>query len=148
LPTIEVTSTPLTASTRVRVAIRLTRWLSDRGSHTAHAVVVFRAAEPMTYFAGGVPLSRYGEGDEGEAKRARWSSVVCRVHPDRNHAYISELAHEVREALGLTGESDHCVIRFEPTRPDRVLYAGTGGPTIDSPALAAANQEGQAHADN
>lgn len=148
MPTIEVTSTPLTASARLRVALRLTRWLSDQGSAATHAVVTFRAAEPMSYFAGGVPLSAYEEGAEAAARQARWASVVCRIHPERDRAYMAALAREVRDALGLTGKSDHCVIRFEPTRPDRVLYAQAGDLTTDAPALAASSQEGQAHAGN
>lgn len=146
MPTIEVTSTPLTASARLRAALRLTRWLSDEGAVAAHAVVTFRAAEPMSYFAGGVPLSQYGQECQAEARRAHWASVVCRIHPERDRAYMAALAREVRDALGLTGQSDHCVIRFEPTRPDRVLYTEGGNLATDDPALAAYSQEGKAHA--
>lgn len=123
MPTVEVTSNPLTASTRLKAALRLTRWLAAHGSHASHVVVAFRAAEPMTYFAGGMPLDMYGDGGSGrEDKRAQWASIVCHIHPERDHAYMTELAQEVKEALGLTEDSGHCLVRFEPTRPDLVFY--------------------------
>ncbi|MFF7361715.1 hypothetical protein [Streptomyces sp. NPDC008125] len=137
MPTIEVTSTPLTASARLKSALRLTRWLAAHGSDAAHVVVVFRTAEPMTYFAGGMPLTRYGdETGAGEDRRAHWASVVCHVHPGRDHPYLSELAQEIRESLGLAERSPHCLVRFEPTHPDRVFYLESGSMTSSGPQQA------------
>jgi hypothetical protein len=150
LPTIDVTSAPLTPSTRLRAAIRLTRWLDERGSQAAHVVVVFRTADPMTYFVGGLPLSTYREGDsEQDSQGARWASVVCHIHPARDHAYMLDLAEEVREALGIAGDSGHCLVRFEPTRPDRVFYTKQGRITgVATASLGTSNQEGYGNADD
>ncbi|MGW7074717.1 hypothetical protein [Streptomyces sp. NPDC054866] len=128
MPTIDVTSTPLTPSARLKAALRLTRWMAAHGSDAAHVVVTFRTAEPMTYFAGGVPLTPYGDGTD-EDKRARWASVVCHIHPDRDPAYRAELAEEIREALGLDAGTAHLMVRLEPTQPDRVFYLDSGSMT-------------------
>jgi hypothetical protein len=152
LPTIEVSSTPLTPSARLRAAVRLTRWLAAHGSRAAHVVVTFRTVEPMAYFCGGVPLTTYADGatadGTGESATVRWASVVCRVHPDRDHAYRAELAEEIREALGLDGDGAHLTVRFEPTQPERVFYLDSGSMTSGGPAAPAgrAQQKGTDHA--
>ncbi|MFD9903754.1 hypothetical protein [Streptomyces sp. NPDC059063] len=140
MPTVDVTSTPLTPSARLKAALRLTRWLATHGSNAAHVVVSFRTAEPMTYFAGGMPLTTYAEG-AAEDKRARWASVVCHVHPDRDHAYRAELAEEIRAALGLDADATHLMVRFEATRPDRVAYLESGSMTSGGPPPAGRSQE-------
>ncbi|ATL26060.1 hypothetical protein [Streptomyces formicae] len=140
MPTVEVTSTPLTPSTRLKAAIRLTRWLAAHGSDPAHAVVSFRAAEPMTYFAGGMPLTKFEDGT-GEDRRARWASVVCHIHPERDHTYRAELAEEIKEALGLAADTAHLMVRFEATQPDRVLYLESGSMTNGRPLPAGHSQE-------
>lgn len=134
MPAVDVTSTPLTPSARLRAALRLTRWMAAHGSDAAHVAVAFRTVEPMAYFCGGVPLTSYQDGaDEGPA--ARWASVVCHIHPGRDHAYRAELAEEIRQALGLE-ESAHLTVRFEPTQPDRVFYLESGSMTSGGPAPA------------
>jgi hypothetical protein len=131
LPTLEVTSTPLTPSARLKAALRLTRWLSNHGADPVHAVVLFRTADPMTYFAGGVPLTRYQDDNaEAESRQARWAHVVCHAHPDRDHTYRSELAEQVRQTLGLA--EGHCLVRFESTEPERVFYPHDGSMTNSS----------------
>ncbi|GAA1925713.1 hypothetical protein GCM10009837_58840 [Streptomyces durmitorensis] len=140
MPTVDVSSTPLTPSARLRAALRLTRWMAAHGSAAAHVVVSFRTAEPMAYFAGGMPLTAYGDGMD-EDRRARWASVVCHVHPDRDHAYRAELAEEVREALGLDADTAHLTVRFEPTQPDRVFYLESGSMTSGGPPPAGRSQE-------
>ncbi|WP_431776782.1 hypothetical protein [Streptomyces cucumeris] len=132
MPTVDVTSSPLTPSARLKATLRLTRWLAAHGSDAAHVVVSFRTAEPMAYFAGGVPLTKYEDGTD-EGRQARWASVVCHVHPDRDHTYRSELAGEIREALGLDAVSAHLMVRFEPTHPDRVFYLASGTLTSGDP---------------
>ncbi|MEU7581650.1 hypothetical protein AB0B50_29080 [Streptomyces sp. NPDC041068] len=132
MPTVDVTSTPLTPSARLKAALRLTRWLAAHGSDPAHAVVSFRTAEPMTYFAGGMPLTKYEDGT-GEDRHARWASVVCHIHPDRDHTYRAELAEEIRESLGLAADTAHLMVRFEATQPDRVLYLESGSMTNGRP---------------
>ncbi|MEU6970763.1 hypothetical protein AB0A71_24085 [Kitasatospora aureofaciens] len=147
MPTVHVTSTPLTPSARLKAALRLTRWLTAHGSNAAHVVVTFHITEPMAYFAGGMPQTSYGE-SEGAAGHARWASVVCHVHPDRDHAYLTELAQEIRAALGLDADSAHCLVRFEPTQPDRVFYLESGSMTSAGPQPAARSREkGPDHAD-
>jgi hypothetical protein len=125
MPTIEVTSPPLTASTRLRVATRLTDWLAAHGARADHVVVVYRPAEPMTYFAGGSPLSMYQEQDNQPkgAGRARWASVICHIHPNRDRAYQQALADEIRSALGLAEVPGHCLVRCQPFAPERTFYA-------------------------
>ncbi|MDO0929399.1 hypothetical protein QQY24_29795 [Streptomyces sp. TG1A-8] len=140
LPTVEVTSNPLTPSARLRAALRLTRWMTAHGSNAAHVVVSFHAAEPMAYFAGGMPLTTYEDGT-GQDRRARWASVVCHVHPDRDHDYRTELAHEIGEALGLDPDGAHLTVRFQPTQPDRVFYLEAGSMTSGGPAPADRGRE-------
>ncbi|MEU1941244.1 hypothetical protein ACFW95_34585 [Streptomyces sp. NPDC059474] len=145
MPTVDVTSTPLTPSARLKAALRLTRWLAVHGSNPAHVVVSFRTAEPMAYFAGGMPLTTYPDGNS-EEKQARWASVVCHIHPDRDHAYRAELAGEVREALGLAPETAHLMVRFEPTQPDRVIHLESGSMTSGDPTpVGRAQEKGSPH---
>lgn len=146
MPTIDVSSTPLTPSARLKAALRLTRWMAARGSQAAHVVITFRTPEPMAYFSGGVPLTSYGDGT-AESGCARWASVVCHIHPDRDHVYRAELAEEIRRALGLEGEGAHLTIRFEPTQPDRVFYLDSGSMTSGGPVPAGhGQQKGSRHA--
>ncbi|WP_369363781.1 hypothetical protein AB5L52_11525 [Streptomyces sp. CG4] len=135
MPTIVVTSTPLTPSARLRAALRLTRWLAAHGSKAAHVVVSFRTAEPMAYFCGGVPLTSYADGTDEDGS-ARWASVACHIHPDRDHTYRAELAEEVGQALGLDEKTAHLTVRFEPTQPDRVFYLESGSLTSGGPTAA------------
>lgn len=138
MPTIEVTSSPLTPSARLKTALRLTKWLTAHGSDPTHVAVQFQTAEPMTYFAGGIPLSRFD--DEHAAQRhAEWASVICHVHYLRDHSYRRSLAEEVRASLGIT--DGHCVVRFEPTEPDRVFFLDNQQMTVSSPALVGAVHE-------
>ncbi|WP_369174877.1 hypothetical protein AB5J49_46350 [Streptomyces sp. R28] len=146
MPTVDVTSTPLTPSARLKAALRLTRWMAAHGSNAAHVVVSFRTAEPMAYFAGSMPLTNYEDGTS-EDKQARWASVVCHIHPDRDHTYRAELAEQVREALGLDTERAHLMVRFEPTQPDRVFYLESGSMTSGDPIPVGRDQEkGSRHA--
>ncbi|MFE0683821.1 hypothetical protein ACFW17_23805 [Streptomyces sp. NPDC058961] len=140
MPTVEVTSNPLTPSTRLRAAMRLTRWMAAHGSKAAHVVVSFRTAEPMAYFAGGMPLTTYEQGND-QSQKASWAHVVCHIHPDRDHAYRDELALEIAEALKVDLADAHLMVRFEPTRPDRVFYLHEGSITSGGPATAGRNRE-------
>lgn len=140
MPTVEVNSTPLTPSARLKAALRLTRWMAAHGSNAAHVVVSFRTDEPMTYFAGGMPQTTYQD-DASQGRHARWASVVCHVHPDRDHAYRAELAEEIREALGLDADTAHLMVRFEPTRPDRVFHLDSGAMTSGGRQTADRGQE-------
>lgn len=140
MPTIEVTSNPLTPSARLKAALRLTRWMAAHGSRAAHVVVSFRTAEPMAYFAGGMPLTAYEDGD-GQESRASWASVVCHIHPDRDPAYCDELALEIAQALGVERTDGHLTVRFEPTRPDRVFYLHDGTITSGAPATVGRDTE-------
>ncbi|WP_405621701.1 hypothetical protein [Streptomyces sp. NBC_00076] len=132
MPTVDVTSTPMTPSARLKAALRLTRWMAAHGSAAAHVVVSFRTAEPMEYFAGGMPLTTY-ENDTGQDKHARWASVVCHIHPDRDHAYRASMAEEIGQALGLDTDSAHLTVRFQPTQPDQVFYLESGSMTSGDP---------------
>ncbi|MGL6234650.1 MAG: hypothetical protein ACRC20_04840 [Segniliparus sp.] len=125
MPTVEVTSSPLTPSARLKAAVRLTRWLADNGSDPAHVVVMFKSTDPMAYFVGGAPLTSYQDAN-AEAKQARWAYVVCHIHPGRGKAYCARLAEEAREALGMGGGAGNCLVRFEPTEPERVFYLQDG----------------------
>ncbi|WP_329172916.1 MULTISPECIES: hypothetical protein [unclassified Streptomyces] len=146
MPTVDVTSSPLTPSARLGAALRLTRWLAAHGSDPAHVVVSFRTAEPMAYYSGGVPLTAYQD-VAGEERRARWAYVVCHVHPDRDHRYLAGLAEEVRQTLGLDAETAHLMVRFEPTRPDQVFYLESGSMTNAGASPAGhAQQKGPRHA--
>ncbi|GAB1333078.1 hypothetical protein [Streptomyces sennicomposti] len=140
MPTVEVTSNPLTPSTRLRAALRLTRFMAARGSDPAHVVVCFRTAEPMAYFAGGMPLTTY-EDDTGPEQAARWASVVCHVHPDRDHDYRARLAEEIAQALGVDPDARHLTVHFRPTRPDHVFYLQEGSMTSAGPAPAGRDQQ-------
>ncbi|MEU2711961.1 hypothetical protein [Streptomyces sp. NPDC007205] len=146
MPTVDVTSTPLTPSARLRAALRLTRWLAAHGSNAAHVVVSFRAAEPMAYFCGGMPLTTYDDAGDAD-QQTRWASVVCHIHPDRDPTYRAELAREIREALALSPDSGHLMVRFEPTPPDRVFYLESGAMTSGDPMPAGRDEEkGSRHA--
>lgn len=140
MPTVQVMSSPLTASARLKAALRLTKWFCAHGSDPAHVVVLFQTAAPMTYFAGGVPLTRFDD-EDGEQRCAQWASVVCHVHHERDHAYRADLAEEVRASVGLA--DGHCLVRFEPTDPERVFYLHNGVMTDSAPPMVGTAQKGR-----
>lgn len=121
MPTIEITSDPLTPSRRLKIATKVTQWLVDQGANREHVVVRFIATEPMSYFAGGLPLTRYDEVGDTPYTTATWANVVCRVHPDRDTAFRSELMATLKSSLGA---DNHLVVRFCDTTPNEMRYSG------------------------
>lgn len=149
MPTLDVTSNPLTASTRLKVAGRMTRWFAAQGSEPSHVIVHFHTESPMSYFAGGAPLSRYSdEKSQSDARLASWASVACHIHVDRDHTYMSELAREIRDALGIP-DAGHCLVRFLPTLPSQVFYLNSGHMTDSDRQVPLENQQrAQTNADD
>ncbi|WP_328315558.1 hypothetical protein [Streptomyces sp. NBC_00388] len=137
MPTVDVTSPALTPSARLKAALNLTRWLTNHGSDAAHVVVAFHTADPMAYFVRGVPLTTFDD-PGGDQRRAPWASVVCHVHPDRDAEYRAGLAEEIRRTLCPEAGTGHLMVRFEPTRPDHVLYRDGNTMTSGAPAPAGA----------
>jgi hypothetical protein len=98
------------------VAIRLTRWLRERGVPPAHVTVHFEEQPPNSVFSGGLPVEALG----GSGSDLPYASVVCRISPDRPETFRRELAAELADALGAGPGTGYLSIEFRPTRPDHV----------------------------
>jgi hypothetical protein len=116
MPTITITSTPLTVPRRRAVAVRLTRWLRDRGVTPAHVIVHFTDHRPDTVFSGGLPVELITRTAAG----LPYASVVCRIGPDRDAAFRAGLAEQIAAALEVRDPSALLYIEFRPTGPDHV----------------------------
>lgn len=122
MPTILIESPPLRPRDRRAIALRLTRWLTDRGVEPHRAIVKFTDAAPGSVLSGGLPL---GSPDaDGVASGFAW--VTCCIGPDRDADFREALAEQIRDALDPAGESALCYIEFRPTRPDLVYTARHG----------------------
>lgn len=116
MPTLHITSCTLTASRRRAVAVRLTRWLRDRGVLPSNVVLTFADHPPNTVFSGAMPVEALGS----ETAGLRHASVVCQVGPDRDERFRAELSAEVADALGADAGTGFLTIEFRSTRPDHV----------------------------
>jgi hypothetical protein len=101
------------------VAVRLTRWLVDRGVFASHAVVRFVDVPDWTVFAGGVPV----EALPGNGMHAY---VICCIGPDRDAGFREGLAAAIVETLPDSGTSPFIYIEFRPTDPADVWIAREG----------------------
>lgn len=107
---------------RRAVSVRLTRWLSERGSDRRHVVVRFETAEEGTVFVGGLPFEALPHSDNG----LRYASVICCVASDRDEYFRDGLAAEIADALGMTSGTPLLYVEFRPTPRNQVRF-GVGG---------------------
>jgi hypothetical protein len=137
MPTIEISSPALPVPARRAVALRITRWLADRGIPPAHVVVRFTDLAANTLFSGGLPVDvlagrspAAGSADSPRAaagpKTVRHASVTCCIGPDRDEAFRADLATEIAGALGLSERTAFLYIEFRPTSPAQVFLADRG----------------------
>ncbi|GAB3439754.1 hypothetical protein [Actinophytocola sediminis] len=124
MPTLHITSGPLPAARRRAVAVRLTRWLRDRGVPPGNVVVNFADHPPNTVFSGAMPVEALG----AATARLRHASVVCQLGPDRDERFRDELCAEIADALGADADTGFLTIEFRPTRPDHVHVWRAGAP--------------------
>ncbi|HYN94074.1 MAG TPA: hypothetical protein VES42_09535 [Pilimelia sp.] len=124
MPTIAIATAPLAPARRRAIALRLTRWLVDRGVRADRVVVRFEP--PAEVYAGGWPVAEH-------------TTVTCCVGPDRDEAFRAGLAAHVTATLGGTGL---VYLELRTTAPADV-YVRAGGQLTraDRPAPA---QEGTA----
>lgn len=121
MPTIDIETAPeLSGRARRSVAVRLTRWLADRGVIPAHVVVRFATAEPSTVYSGGLPIEALNGGDG-----LQHATVVCRIAPDRDVEFRDGLAHTVADTLGMNDTTAMFTVEFRATDPADV-YLGAG----------------------
>ncbi|RPF20745.1 hypothetical protein [Myceligenerans xiligouense] len=122
MPTILIETESLEPAQRRRIAVQLTRWLSDRDIRSDRVVVRFAVADLDLAFSGGLPVSAMR--DPAAARAAAW--VTCCVSPDRDEEFRSGLARRITEVLQVTTSTALCYIEFRPTDPDLVHIAARG----------------------
>ncbi|MBN9801329.1 hypothetical protein DMP15_29505 [Pseudonocardia sp. UM4_GMWB1] len=121
MPTIDIETAPaLSGRERRGVAVRLTRWLTDRGVTAAHVIVRFATAEPSAIHSGGLPIETLARGDG-----LHHATVVCRIAPDRDREFRDGLAHALAEALHRDERTALFTVEFRVTDPSEV-YLGSG----------------------
>lgn len=123
MPTFHITTATLSAAGRRAVAVRLTRWLRERGIPSSNVVVHFADHAPNTVFSGGMPIEALG----ADTAELRHASVVCQIGPDRDADFRTELAEEIVEALGAGQGTGFLYVEFQPTQPDHVHVWGANG---------------------
>ena len=116
MPTITITCDPLPVPRRRAAALRLTRWLRDRGVEPGHVVVHFADHQPGAVFTGGMPVEAVTKGADG----LRFASVVACVGADRDDDFRAGLADEVAAALGVTDPEAFLYLEFRPTPREHV----------------------------
>jgi phenylpyruvate tautomerase PptA (4-oxalocrotonate tautomerase family) len=124
MPTVTIDTPALPSARRRDVAVRLTRWQSDRGVPPAHTIVRFTETQAGTVFSGGMPIDALPAG--GSA--LRHASVTACIGPDRDDAFRAALAAEITDALGATDETPFLTVEFRPTRPSDVYAIRRGTP--------------------
>lgn len=122
MPTITLTTSPLSASTKRLIATRLTRWFAAAGVAPAHVVLRFADAPPGTLFSGGIPVELIPQG-ESELQHA---SVVVQLGPQRDDAFRDALGAEIVGALDLRPDTPFLYVEFRTTSPGDVRIARRG----------------------
>ncbi|GHJ42341.1 hypothetical protein [Streptomyces sp. TS71-3] len=122
MPTIDITTPEMSVPQRRAVALRLTRWLKNRGIAAHHVVVRFSAAEAGTLFSGGMPVDALPHDGAG----LHHASVTACVGPDRDEEFRAALAEEITSALGAGEATAFLYIEFRPTDPALVHLADRG----------------------
>ncbi|HVK24952.1 MAG TPA: hypothetical protein VM677_26635 [Actinokineospora sp.] len=122
MPTITIATAPLTGSRRRAIALRITRWLTERDIAAGHVVVRFEVADDSLVFTGGWPVDAL-PATAGELHHA--SVTVC-VGPQRDEAFRAELAAHIAATLGLTERTAFFYLEFRTTPPSEVYVAAAG----------------------
>jgi phenylpyruvate tautomerase PptA (4-oxalocrotonate tautomerase family) len=122
MPTITIDTPALRPARRRAIAVRLTRWLADRGIDPAHTVVRFVDTGGDTVFTGATPL----EALRPEEDALPFASVSCCVGPERDERFRAGLADEIAAALRATEDTPFLYIEFRPTAPSLVYFARRG----------------------
>jgi hypothetical protein len=122
MPTITIDTPAPRPSRRRAIAVRLTRWLADRGVDPAHVVVRFVDTGADTVFTGAIPVDALPYGEDG----LPFASVSCCVAPERDERFRTGLADAIAAALGATEDTPFLYIEFRPTAPSFVYYARRG----------------------
>jgi phenylpyruvate tautomerase PptA (4-oxalocrotonate tautomerase family) len=122
MPTITI-DTPIPRPARRRaIAVRLTRWLVDRGVDPAHVVVRFVDTGADTVFTGAMPVDALPHSEDG----LPFASVSCCVGPERDERFRAGLADEIAAALRAAEDTPFLYIEFRPTAPSLVYHARRG----------------------
>jgi hypothetical protein len=122
MPTLTISTPELRPARRREIAVRLTRWLSNRGIDSAHVVVHFIAVGGDAIFSGAMPLEAMPRGESP----LHFASVVCSIGSDRDEYFRAGLAEEIVAALGMTQDTPFLYIEFRPTRPGLAYFARGG----------------------
>ncbi|GGK73795.1 hypothetical protein [Mangrovihabitans endophyticus] len=124
MPTITIRTDPIAPGRRRAIAVRLTRWLSTRGHvEPAHVLVNFEEPSPQSTYTGGLPVEAFPR-RQGSLRHA---VVTCRIGPDRDERFRTDLAHEVADALGVCPETALFYLEFRATSPADVYIVRRGG---------------------
>ncbi|WP_436501662.1 hypothetical protein [Actinokineospora sp. HUAS TT18] len=122
MPTITIATAALSASRRRAIALKITRWLTDRGVAAGHVVVRFEEADGGMIFTGGWPVDALPV-TPGELHHA--SVTVC-VGPQRDEDFRADLAAHIADTLGRTDNTAFFYLEFRTTPPSEVYVAAAG----------------------
>jgi hypothetical protein len=143
MPTITIIGPDLPARRRRAIAVRLTRWFTDRGVAAAHVITRFQTCPPGTFLSGGLPVEALrarppaAEGDgtsphstssDGTSPGLPFAAVTCQVAPDRDAEFKDALAAEIHAALGADDRTAFFYLEFRVTSPADVYVAAAGEP--------------------
>jgi hypothetical protein len=123
MPTLVIATHPLSARRRRAVAVRLTRWLSDRGVDATHVIVRFEELEPQAVFVSGFPA---GTDASDGAAALPLALVTCYVDPARDGVFRKALVAEIAGALEATEQTNLLYLRFHATHPEDVHTLSRG----------------------
>ncbi|NHD19424.1 MULTISPECIES: hypothetical protein [unclassified Actinopolyspora] len=122
MPTVIINTPPMSTTRRREISVRLTRWLTVRGSERHHVIVRFEDTVPDSVFVGGMPL----EALPGAADSLHYASVLCCVAEEHGEDFRDDLANEIADCLGMTEQTPLLYIEFRPTPRENVRFATRG----------------------
>lgn len=130
MPTICIATSALSPARRRVIALRITRWLTERAVAAHHVVVRFEVADDSLVLTGGWPVNTLPT-TPGELHHA--SVTVC-IGPQRDEVFRADLAAHIAATLGLTERTAFFYLEFRTT-PLSEVYVAAAGPLRRSDLL-------------
>lgn len=122
MPNIEIVTAALPATQRRAIAVRLTRWLVDRGVAASHVLVSFTDEPRHSLFSGGMPIDAVTPAPLVPSH----ARVVCGIDANRDARFRDELADELVAALRTVDRHEFVSLEFRPVESALVYVAWRG----------------------
>ncbi|QUQ68838.1 hypothetical protein [Kutzneria sp. CA-103260] len=122
MPTVEIVTAALPANRKRAIAVRLTRWLVNRGVTASHVVVSFTDESRNSLFSGGMPIDAITPRPPAPAH----ARVVCCIGANRDDRFRDELADELVAALATADRDGFVYVEFRPIESP-LVYLAHGG---------------------